>query len=582
VGIIRLEGRRIVSIFDIDNYTDALSDAVDTIGDAGDLIGGILKSISPFLAMIPGIGTAFGVAVYAAGAIAAKDKITDAMIGTASAAMPPGIPRIAFDAATDITRDVAEGRNVQDSAIRACRQAADKAGGSAAVAAFDSALAAVRGGPIDQRVIDQGRAFALEGGGQAAAASYDAAVSIARGNGSDQVVIDVARGYINQMGGSVALAAFDTGIALGYGKTLQEAGYIGLHTFARGNNNIEKILNFVEQVGRARSFGMGVQELLEGELATDFLHGLSAAGVKPSGSAVDTMLKPYTDAIRENLRILEYPAGELARQWEINEAIIREAQALMRRGDGTIDEAMLSVLRALAVIASQTFDFSEKSPEANERLAVKGQQIINAGAEWRGVLLSDIRKGSSFTMTHPRFDALTGITSPGTDRWEITDVWRRAFDIGIGTAEGTSRDNPAQVHANAVVGSRLAANIGGFTAAEAIQFERTAFSRRFQGKDTLSASSILQAAAVAASAPQAGIDERTARTALALTRRATERSGDAEVGDAIASANRAKWTRILARKAVPTSALLARDEPKRTDPIVAAPPAAHGYGKSAS
>ena len=50
MGIIRLEGR-IVSIFDIDNYTDALSDAVDTIGDAGDLIGGILKSISPFLAM---------------------------------------------------------------------------------------------------------------------------------------------------------------------------------------------------------------------------------------------------------------------------------------------------------------------------------------------------------------------------------------------------------------------------------------------------------------------------------------------------------------------------------------------------
>src|SRR5882762_485419 len=128
-----------MDLLDIDTYTNAASDLIDTIGEAGDLIGGILKSVAPFLGTIPGIGTAFAVAVYAAGAIAAKDKITDAMIGTASAAMPPGIPRIAFDAATDITRDVAEGRNVQDSAIRACRQAADKVGGSAAVAAFDSA-----------------------------------------------------------------------------------------------------------------------------------------------------------------------------------------------------------------------------------------------------------------------------------------------------------------------------------------------------------------------------------------------------------------------------------------------------------
>src|SRR6185295_2451696 len=71
-----------MSIFDLDKYTDAVSDAVDAIGDAGDLIGGILKSVSPLLGMVPGIGTAFSVAVYAAGAIAAKDSITDAMIGT--------------------------------------------------------------------------------------------------------------------------------------------------------------------------------------------------------------------------------------------------------------------------------------------------------------------------------------------------------------------------------------------------------------------------------------------------------------------------------------------------------------------
>lgn len=561
-----------MSVWDIDNYTDPLSDVIDDIGDAGDLIGGILKSVAPFLGAIPGIGTAFAVAVYAAGAIAAKDKITDAMIGTASAAMPPGIPRIAFDGATSITRDIAEGRSVQDSALSACRQAADKAGGGPAVAAFDSGLAMIRGGKVDQRLIDEGRAFAQEGGGTAAAASFDAGVSIAQGHEADQVVIDVARGYINQTGGSVALAAFDTGVALGYGKTLQEAGYIGLHTFARGNNAMEKILNFVEQVGRAKSLGAGVQQLLEGELTTDFLHALSADGISVNSPAVDVQLQPYTDAIRENLKILEYPAGELAGQWKINEAIIRTAQALMRRGDGTIDEDLLAVLKAFAAVANQKFDFGEKNPEANEKLAAKGQQIINSGAKWRGILLSDIRKRSTLTMTHPRFDALTGITSPGTDRWEITDAWRHAFDVGIGTAEGTSEDNPQQVHANAVVESRLGANVAGFVAAEAIQFERTRFSRRFQGKDSFSASSIVTAAAaVVASDP--GKDKAIAREAQVVLRSASTGNNRVTLDDTTSTANRAKWTKILARKVVPTGAILARDEPKLITAVISAPPA---------
>lgn len=556
----------------LDDMADTVSDVVDAIGDAGDLIGDILKSVAPFLAAIPGIGTAFAAAVYAAGAIAAKDKITDAMIGTASAAMPPGIPRIAFDGATNITRDVAEGRSVQDSALSACRQAAAEAGGDAAVNAFDSGLAIIRGGRVDQQLIAQGRALAQQNGGTAVA-SYDAAVSIAQGHEADQVIIDVARGYINQMGGSVALAAFDTAVALGYGKTLQEAGYIGLHTFVRGNNPFEKILKFVEQVGSARNLGLGVQQLLEAELATDFLHALSAAGVSVNSNAVDTHLKPYTDAIRQDLKLLERPAGELASESKVNEAFIRAAQALMRRGDGTIDQDLLGTFKAFAAVANQKFDFSEKSPEANEQLALKGQQIINAGARWRGILLSDIRKGSTFTITHPRFDSLTGITSPGTDRWEITDTWRRAFDIGIGTAEGTSDDNPEQVHTNAVVKSRLGANVAGFNAAEAVQFERTRYNRRFHGKDPLSASSILAlAGAVMASDRQE--DTAIARDAQVVIR-SVERRGDVvTLNDPVSTRNRAKWPKIMARKKVSIFGILGRDEPKLIHPITSEPPAA--------
>jgi hypothetical protein len=460
-----------MSILDLDNYTDAVSDAVDAIGDAGDLIGGILKSVSPILGAIPGLGTAFAVAVYAAGAIAAKDKITDAMIGTASAAMPPGIPRIAFDGATNITKDIVEGRNVGTSAINACRQAADKAGGAPAVAAFESGIAVISGGRIDQRAIDQGRAFALQGGGQAAAASYDAGVAIAEGKGADQVVIEVARGYINQMGGAVALAAFDTGVALGYGKTLQEAGYVGLHTFARGNIGMEKVLNFVEQVGKAKSLGMGVQQFLEWDLADDFLQAVAPGGMSIASSFIDDTLKPYIDAIRENLKILEVPAGDLAQQWGIDEAVIRAAQALMRSGDGTVDDDLLNNLKGHRV---PTFDFSERNVATNDGYAESGRRIINRGAKWKGRLLSDIRDGSSFTITH---DALDGVnlSEPRQivrmkETYEIDDGWRRGFEIAIGLCEGSSVDGPEQQQVKA----SLVGQVGrGFVAGQEVQFNRT-------------------------------------------------------------------------------------------------------------
>ena len=437
-----------MSIFDLDNYTDAVSDAIDAIGDAGDLIGGILKSISPLLGMVPGIGTAFSVAVYAAGAIAAKDRITDALIGSASAAMPPGIPRIAFDGATSITRDVADGRRITDSAIAACRQAAQTAGGAPAAAAFDSGVAVLEGGPVDQRIIDEGRAFALQGGGTAAAASYDAGVSIARGQGADQVVLDVARGYVQQMGGPVALAAFDTGVALGYAKTLQEAGYAGLHSLIRGNDGIEKILNFIEQVGRARSFGVAVQDLLEGDLAEDFLLAIRQYVPTPNGAVIDRELQPYIDAIRENVGLLDYASGDLAAQWHVDEAIIRAAQALMRGRDGGLDERLLHEIKRPRVTSIGKADVggdAAGTTERNDAFARQGRALAEGDAE----LTAHRMNSRHFKPQH----------------------WRRGFDVGTAVSYRHSEFGPGQ----AVIRDSLRglSQTSGYNLARDVQYRRT-------------------------------------------------------------------------------------------------------------
>jgi len=290
-------------------------------------------------------------------------------------------------------------------------------------------------------------------------------------------------------------------------------------------------------------------------------------------AAVDTQLQPYIDAIRGNPALLETASGQLAADSKVNEAIIRAAQALMRRGNGTIDEDVLATIKAFAEVANQKFDFSERSSEANDQLALKGQQIINAGARWRGVLLSDIRARNTFTITHPRFDSLTGITSPGTDRWDITDNWRRAFDIGIGTAEGTCDDNPDQVHNNAVVKSRLGANVGGFNAAEAVQFERTRYGRRFHGKDPLSASSIVElAGAVMESDRQE--DTVLARDAQVVIRSVERRSDVVSLNDRVTTRNLTKWKQIMTKRRVPIFAIHAGDEAKLINPITSEKPAA--------
>ncbi|MGE3508168.1 MAG: hypothetical protein AB7N65_04725 [Vicinamibacterales bacterium] len=437
-----------MSVTDFANYTDAVSDAIDAIGDAGDLIGGILKSVSPLLAMVPGLGAVFSVAVYAAGAIAAKDSITDAMIGTAGATMPPGVPRIAFDGAVRISRDVVDGRSITDSAIDACRQAARSAGGAPAAAAFDSGVAVLKGGPVDQRIIDEGRAFALQGGGQAAAASYDAGVSVARGRGADQVVLDVARGYIRQVGGPVALAAFDTGIALCYAKTLREAGYAGLRTLVRGNDGIETILNFVDKVGRAKNLNAGLQSLLESDLAEDFLMAIHQYVPSPNIAAIERELQPYTDFFRDHPELLALASGDLAQQWRIDEAIVRAAQALMRRGDGSRDERLLASFERVQVASVGKGDLGGDlagTKERNDRYASTGAAMAAGDTE----------------LTAHRSN--NGQFVPG--------LWARGFDVGSVASYRQSQFGPGQAAIRDSL--RGESQRSGYDRARAIHYRRT-------------------------------------------------------------------------------------------------------------
>ncbi len=306
----------------------------------------------------------------------------------------------------------------------------------------------LQGGPVDQRLIDEGRAVALQGGGTAAAASYDAGVSIARGQGADQVLLDVARGYIQQVGGPVALAAFDTGVALGYAKTLQEAGYAGLHALIRGNDGIEKILNFVERVGQARNLGVGLQNLLESDLAEDFLHAVNQYGPTPNAAVINRELQPYIDAIRENMSLLDYASGDLATQWHVDEAIVRAAQALMRSRDGAIDERLLHEMTRPRVTSIGKLDVggdAAGTTERNDAFARQGQAMAEGDAE----LTAHRMNSRNFKLRH----------------------WQRGFDVGTAVSYRHSEFGPGQ----AVIRDSLRglSQSSGYNVARDLQYRRT-------------------------------------------------------------------------------------------------------------
>lgn len=134
------------NIFDLDNYSDAISDVGDAISDSPVIqaVGKVMKVAAPFVAMIPGVGTIVGTAMYAVGSIAAHDRLDDVAIGTIRSALPSQYVK-SYDAAVDYGYKIGRGGNVEDATIDLARQYAQSEGGDEAVAVFDMGVSVGKG-----------------------------------------------------------------------------------------------------------------------------------------------------------------------------------------------------------------------------------------------------------------------------------------------------------------------------------------------------------------------------------------------------------------------------------------------------
>lgn len=474
------------NIFDVDNYTDAISDAGDAIADvatsawdaaadAGHEIGAVLKAIAPIISMVPGFGTLVGVAFYAAGALAAADPITDAVLGAAGVAVPAGVPRIAFNGAVNVSKDVVKGKNAFGSIVNTCREAAAQAGGDKAVGAFDTGLSLARGNKLDQAAIDAGRANL--GDNWTAVVAYDAAVGIARNESADEVLLGVARDYVATQGGPVAAAAFDAGIALAHGQALQEAGWVALKAFAKGNSVATKVLAFLDAMQRGIKSGLDLQTILQTDLARELQGylGQKLGGVVEA-SGIKQALQPYLDAIKADPKWLDkmpldmvYAKVGGAVFAKGDEVLARAAQAIMRGGD--VDEKTFLALTGTQFVG--TFDYSEKSVLTNDQWEAKGKTIAESNAHWKNHSLRNILNGEYFYITLGVMSALTQQIEFQTIKAQILDDrQRRGFLVALGVCEGKSLDGHGQQEIRNSLGDARAWE--GFDWGQQIQFDRTA------------------------------------------------------------------------------------------------------------
>jgi hypothetical protein len=113
----------------------------------------------------------------------------------------------------------------------------------------------------------------------------------------------------------------------------------------------------------------------------------------------------------------------------------------------------------------------ESNAAQNDSYKTKGEKLIASGIKYKNRLVSDILKGSTFTIVIDFYDLLNKVWTKRSMTYDITDAWRRGFTIAIGVCEGSSERGPGQLAVYQTLAE--AGGRAGFDAGQAVQYNRT-------------------------------------------------------------------------------------------------------------
>lgn len=200
--------------------------------------------------------------------------------------------------------------------------------GSGVAVALSAAGSLAMGTPLEDAVIEA--ASQLVPGGPIAVEAFNIAAGAGKavldGKPLDQVALAAVREGLP--GGDAAKAAFDAGIAIAQGKTLQDAGFQALQTWAKGNDLGERVAAFTDSLAAASAAGQTVKEVLASQIVQD---------VKSLSDTYQSQLEPLVSQIVNNPDLLKQMPADLAVMVGVPEPIARAALAMVTvADDGTI------------------------------------------------------------------------------------------------------------------------------------------------------------------------------------------------------------------------------------------------------
>jgi hypothetical protein len=200
----------------------------------------------------------------------------------------------------------------------------------------------------------------------------DAAISVLHGERVDRAFLDGARGAIVEVGGPLAGAAFDAGLAVAQGRSAQDAGFAGLHGFARGNTLADKIITFGESVTVAFETGRGLPEILLTELGSDLLE------VSGASDRAQEIIDATSKRLLLSPELQQLGTDALATALGIGEPFARAAQVIMASGvpDLVVRAAILDATEQ----AHRTKLFSETAVALPLRLSQQASSALAAAS----------------------------------------------------------------------------------------------------------------------------------------------------------------------------------------------------------
>jgi hypothetical protein len=169
----------------------------------------LLSTAAAVAPIVPGLGTAAGVALSGAAALGKGMSLKDAALAAARGAVPGGqYAQMAFDAAVGL----AKGQNIGDVALHAVRGALP--GGPAAQKAFDAAVSLAKGKNVSEVALAAARSSIPAG---VAREAFNAGIDIAKGKNVKNLALNAVRAHLPN--DPHIRAAFDGGVALASGAT---------------------------------------------------------------------------------------------------------------------------------------------------------------------------------------------------------------------------------------------------------------------------------------------------------------------------------------------------------------------------